>query len=215
MIRLVIADDHAVVRRGLTGLLESADDIEVVGAATNGEEAVGLVRDLRPDLVLMDLQMPGLDGVRATQAIVDEQLGADVLILTSFSDGHRLLAAIDAGAVGYLLKDAEPADLVAGIRAAARGESPIDPKAARHLFTSRSSRSDAAPSANVTLSTREREVLLLIVQGLANKQIARRLGITERTVKGHLTSAYQRIGVADRTQAALWAHQHGLNDPAP
>ncbi|MGZ5399453.1 MAG: response regulator, partial [Nocardioides sp.] len=199
MIRLVIADDHAVVRRGLTGLLESADDIEVVGAATNGEEAVGLVRDLRPDLVLMDLQMPGLDGVRATQAIVDEQLGADVLILTSFSDGHRLLAAIDAGAVGYLLKDAEPADLVAGIRAAARGESPIDPKAARHLFTSRSSRSDAAPSANVSLSTREREVLLLIVQGLANKQIARRLGITERTVKGHLTSAYQRIGVADRT----------------
>ena len=213
MIRLVIADDHAVVRQGLAGLLESADDIEVVGAATHGEEAVALARELRPDLVLMDLQMPGMDGVRATRAIVDEGLGADVLILTSFSDGHRLLAAIDAGAVGYLLKDAEPADLVAGIRAAARGESPIDPKAARHLFTSRSSRDGATPSTEAALSTREREVLALVVQGLANKQIARRLGITERTVKGHLTSAFARIGVSDRTQAALWAHQHGLHDP--
>ena len=215
MIRLVIADDHAVVRKGLTGLLESADDIEVVGSATNGEEAVEMARELVPDLVLMDLQMPGLDGVRATQAIVGERLAADVLILTSFSDGHRLLAAIDAGAVGYLLKDAEPADLVAGIRAAARGESPIDPKAARHLFTSRTSRTSrmtASASSEVALSAREREVLKLVVQGLANKQIARRLGITERTVKGHLTSAYQRIGVADRTQAALWAHQHGLNE---
>lgn len=212
MIRLVIADDHAVVRQGLVGLLGSADDLEVVGAATHGEEAVALVRELRPDLVLMDLQMPGMDGVRATRAIVDEGLGADVLILTSFSDGHRLLAAIDAGAVGYLLKDAEPADLVAGIRAAARGESPIDPKAARHLFTSRSSRKGVTPASDVALSTREREVLALVVKGLANKQIARRLGITERTVKGHLTSAFARIGVSDRTQAALWAHQHGLND---
>lgn len=215
MIRLVIADDHAVVRKGLAGLLESAEDVEVVGAATNGEEAVALAASLRPDLVLMDLQMPGLDGVRATQAIVEQGLGPDVLILTSFSDGQRLLAAIDAGAVGYLLKDAEPADLVAGIRAAARGESPIDPKAARHLFSSRNSRAAATPSPEVTLSTREREVLALVVQGLANKQIARRLGITERTVKGHLTSAFQRIGVTDRTQAALWAHQHGLNEPTP
>jgi DNA-binding NarL/FixJ family response regulator len=215
VIRIVIADDHAVVRKGLTGLLESADDIDVVGSATDGEAAVELARTLRPDLVLMDLQMPGVDGVQATRAIVEEQLGADVLILTSFSDGNRLLAAIDAGAVGYLLKDAEPADLVAGIRAAARGESPIDPKAARHLFVSRSSRAGASPPSGVTLSTREREVLALVVQGLANKQIARRLGITERTVKGHLTSAFQRIGVTDRTQAALWAHQHGLNDTTP
>jgi DNA-binding NarL/FixJ family response regulator len=215
VIRIVIADDHAVVRKGLTGLLESADDIDVVGSATDGEAAVELARSLRPDLVLMDLQMPGVDGVQATRAIVEEQLGADVLILTSFSDGNRLLAAIDAGAVGYLLKDAEPADLVAGIRAAARGESPIDPKAARHLFVSRSSRAGASPPSGVPLSTREREVLALVVQGLANKQIARRLGITERTVKGHLTSAFQRIGVTDRTQAALWAHQHGLNDTTP
>lgn len=215
MIRIVVADDHAVVRKGLTGLLESADDIDVVGAASDGEAAVELARSLRPDLVLMDLQMPGVDGVQATRAIVEEQLGTDVLILTSYSDGHRLLAAIDAGAVGYLLKDAEPADLVAGIRAAARGESPIDPKAARHLFVSRSSRAAEAPRSEVALSTREREVLALVVQGLANKQIARRLGITERTVKGHLTSAFQRIGVTDRTQAALWAHQHGLNDTTP
>lgn len=213
MIRIVIADDHAVVRTGLAGLLDTVDDIDVVGAATNGEEAVELARSLRPDLVLMDLQMPRLDGVQATRLIVEERTGADVLILTSYSDGHRLLAAIDAGAVGYLLKDAEPSDLVAGIRAAARGESPIDPKAARHLFTSRSSRRD--PGAPEQLSTREREVLQLVLQGLANKQIARRLGISERTVKGHLTSTFQRIGVSDRTQAAVWAHQHGLNDTPP
>lgn len=212
MIRIVVADDHAVVRSGLAGLLDTVEDIEVVGAATNGEEAVDLARSLRPDLVLMDLQMPLLDGVQATRLIVDEGAGADVLILTSYSDGHRLLAAIDAGAVGYLLKDAEPADLVAGIRAAARGESPIDPKAARHLFTSRSSRRDTEAS-GAQLSAREREVLQLVLQGLANKQIARRLGISERTVKGHLTSTFQRIGVSDRTQAAVWAHQHGLHEP--
>lgn len=215
MIRIVIADDHAVVRRGLVGLVESAPDLEVVGAGSNGQEAVELTRALRPDLVLMDLQMPVLDGVRATRRIVEEQLGADVLVLTSFSDGDRLLAAVDAGAVGYLLKDAEPRDLVEGIRAAARGESPIDPKAARHLLLSRTSGAARPPTTDVTLSSREREVLLLVVQGLANKQIARQLGISERTVKGHLTSAFQRIGVADRTQAALWAHQHGLRTPTP
>lgn len=211
MIRLVIADDHAVVRRGLTGMLGELDDVEVVGVAADGAEAVRQVGELAPDLVLMDLQMPVLDGVAATRTITEQSPGTDVLILTSFSDGPRLLAAIDAGAVGYLLKDAEPEDLVAGIRAAARGESPIDPKAARHLLTSRATgrwaEEQAAP--RTVLSVREREVLDLVAAGLANKQIARRLGITERTVKGHLTSAFQRIGVADRTQAALWVERHG------
>lgn len=211
MIRLVIADDHAVVRRGLTGMLGELDDVEVVGVAADGTEAVALAHELAPDLVLMDLQMPVMDGVAATRTITEQSPGTDVLILTSFSDGPRLLAAIDAGAVGYLLKDAEPEDLVAGIRAAARGESPIDPKAARHLLTSRATGrwADEQAAPRAALSVREREVLDLVAAGLANKQIARRLGITERTVKGHLTSAFQRIGVVDRTQAALWVERHG------
>lgn len=211
MIRLVIVDDHAVVRRGLTGMLGELDDVEVVGVAADGAEAVALAHELVPDLVLMDLQMPVMDGVAATRTITEQSPGTDVLILTSFSDGPRLLAAIDAGAVGYLLKDAEPEDLVAGIRAAARGESPIDPKAARHLLTSRATGrwADEQAAPRAVLSVREREVLDLVAAGLANKQIARRLGITERTVKGHLTSAFQRIGVADRTQAALWVERHG------
>jgi len=208
MIRIVVADDHAVVRQGLTGLLDSTDDLSVVGVAVDGHQAVALAREHRPDVVLMDLQMPGLDGVEATRAIVAEDLGAEVLVLTSFSDHARILAAIDAGAVGYLLKDAEPADLLDGIRAVARGESPLDPRAARLLLTSRASGGGADQA--VDLSPRETEVLRLVVEGLLNKQIAVRLGISERTVKAHLTSIFQRTGVADRTQAALWAERHGL-----
>ena len=208
MIRVVLADDHAVVRRGLAGLIESTDDLEVVGVAKDGSEAVALVREHRPDVAVMDLQMPVLDGVAATRAIVAEQSGTEVLVLTSFSDHARIDAAIDAGAVGYLLKDAEPEVLLDGIRAVARGESPLDPRAARRLL------SRAAPGTGTVpaeLSLRETQVLRLVVEGLLNKQIAGRLGITERTVKAHLTSAYQRIGVADRTQAALWVERHGLD----
>lgn len=205
MIRVVVADDHAVVRRGLVGLIDNADDLEVVGVASDGAAAIELVREHRPDVVLMDLQMPGVDGVEATRTIVADELGAEVLVLTSFSDNARIMAAIDAGAVGYLLKDAEPADLLEGIRAVSRGESPLDPKAARLLLRSRTATGD-----EIELSPRELEVLRLVVEGLINKQIARRLGITERTVKAHLTSIFQRIGVADRTQAALWAQRHDL-----
>ncbi|WP_439939085.1 response regulator [Nocardia sp. N13] len=212
MIRVVLADDHAVVRRGLAGLLESTDDLEVVGVAKDGREAVDLVREQRPDVAVMDLQMPVLDGVEATRAILAEDVGTEVLVLTSFSDHARIDAAVEAGAVGYLLKDAEPEVLLDGIRAVARGESPLDPRAARRLLL-RASRG-AVPAAASTvpdLSPRETEVLRLVVAGLLNKQIAARLGITERTVKAHLTSAYQRIGVADRTQAALWAQRHDLS----
>ncbi|GAA5118376.1 response regulator transcription factor [Alloalcanivorax gelatiniphagus] len=212
-IRVVLADDHAVVRRGLAGLIESTDDLEVVAVAGDGSEAVDLVREHRPDVAVMDLQMPVLDGVEATRAIVAEQLGTEVLVLTSFSDHARIDAAVEAGAVGYLLKDAEPEALLDGIRAVARGESPLDPRAARRLLSRASgSGAVAAPGdeGSAGLSPREAEVLRLVVEGLLNKQIAQRLGITERTVKAHLTSAYQRIGVADRTQAALWAERHGL-----
>ncbi len=158
----------------------------------------------------MDLQMPELDGVEATRKIVSEAEADDppqVVVLTSFSDTERIVAAIDAGAVGYLLKDTEPEDLLEGVRAAARGESPLHPRAARQLLTARTKQT---PTTTVDLTPRENEVLGLVRKGLANKQIARRLGISERTVKAHLTSTFQRIGVTDRTQAALWAERHGI-----
>ena len=203
-VKVVLVDDHAVIRAGLEQLLAGTEDIEVVGTAANGAEAVEAVRRLRPDVVLMDLQMPVVDGVAATRSIMAEKLGVDVLVLTSYSDNERIIAALDAGAVGYLLKDAAPDDVLQGIRAVSRGESPIHPKAARALLGSR------AGSSQVQLTSREREVLGHVRAGLANKQIARRLDISERTVKAHLTSAFARIGVSDRTQAALWAERNGL-----
>lgn len=206
MIRVVLADDHAMVRRGLEQLLNVEPDIEVVGLAEDGAEAIELVSQTRPDVVLMDLQMPGIDGVEATKRIAgSSETETAVVVLTSFSDSERILAALDAGAVGYLLKDAEPENVIEGLRAAARGESPLHPRAARQLLTARST------SASVELTPREREVLGLVRSGLANKQIARRLGISERTVKAHLTSVFQTIGVVDRTQAALWAERHNID----
>jgi DNA-binding NarL/FixJ family response regulator len=202
-IRVVLVDDHVVVRRGLAQLLDGAGDIEVVGQAGDGAEAIEVVRAARPDVVVMDLQMPGVDGVEATRRVLEDQPDLQVVVLTSYSDGARIVAALDAGAVGYLLKDADPEDVLDGVRAVSRGESPIHPKAARQLLTARA----GAPS-RVELTPREAEVLGLVRSGLANKQIARRLGISERTVKAHLTSVFQRIGVADRTQAALWAERN-------
>jgi len=203
-ITVVLVDDHAVVRTGLAQLLSGAPDIEVVGQASDGAEAIEVVRATRPDVVVMDLQMPGMDGVDATRAIVAEGLGSEVVVLTSYSDSSRIVAALDAGAVGYLLKDADPEDVLDGVRAVSRGESPIHPRVARQLLTARTE----APVTAATLTSREAEVLELVRTGLANKQIARRLGISERTVKAHLTSVFQRIGVADRTQAAIWAERN-------
>jgi DNA-binding NarL/FixJ family response regulator len=207
VIRVLVVDDHSMVRAGLQQLLGSASDIEVLGLAGTGAEAVQLAEQLRPDVVLMDLQMPVKDGVAATAEIRALLPEAQVVILTSFSDRDRIVGAIDAGAVGYLLKDASPDELLAGVRAASRGESPLHPRAARELL---SARTDAASNPVVELTARETEVLGLVRQGLSNKQIARRLGITERTVKAHLTSCFQRIGVLDRTQAAVWAERHGV-----
>lgn len=202
-IRVVLVDDHAVVRRGLEQLLAGVEDIDVVATAADGAEAVDVVARLRPDVVLMDLQMPGMDGVAATRRILSTA-DPDVLVLTSFSDIDRIEAALDAGAVGYLLKDADPDDVIDGIRSVRRGESPIHPKAARRLIGAR--RPTVAPA--TVLTARESEVLDLVRRGLANKQIARRLGITERTVKAHLSAIYTTIGVTDRTQAAIWAERH-------
>ena len=205
MIRVLVAEDHAVVRSGLLQLLESEEQIVVVGAAAGGEEAVALAASEGPDVVLMDLEMPGMDGIEATRRIREAQPEVNVVLLTAFSDRERILAAIDAGAVGYLLKDAEPDELLRGLEAAARGESPLSPKAAQALVAARGEL-DASPH----LTPREDEVLALLAEGLPNKLIARRLDISEKTVKAHLTSIFQRIGVTDRTQAALWAQRrHG------
>ena len=203
MIRVVIAEDHAVVRTGLVQLLAGVENVEVVGVASGGEEAVTLAERESPDVVLMDLEMPDMDGVEATRRIRSINEAVTVVVLTAFSDRQRILDAIDAGAVGYLLKDAEPEDLVRGIEAAARGESPLDPKAAQALVAAR-----ASHQGDPELTPREREVLALLADGLPNKLIARRLEISEKTVKAHLTSIFQRIGVTDRTQAALWAQRN-------
>lgn len=206
-VRVLVVDDHAVVRGGLVQLLESTDGVSVVGQAADGAEAVRRVAELRPDVVLMDLQMPVMDGVRATREILAGPHHCEVLVLTSYSDAERIVDALDAGAVGYMLKDAEPDDLVAAVHAVAQGESPLHPRVARQLLTARSR--TLTPGA--ALTAREREVLALVREGLANKQIARRLGISERTVKAHLTSVFATIGVSDRTAAALWAERHDLS----
>lgn len=205
MIRVVIADDHRVVRVGLEQLLSTFDDIQAVGFAEGGEEAIALCMALDPDVLLLDLSMPDVDGIEVTDQLRDTAPRTRVVVFTSFSDSERIVRALDAGAIGYLLKDAEPEEILAAIRAAARGESPIAPRAAAELLADRKSRSPT-----VELTARELEVLRLVVDGLANKQIARRLGISEKTVKGHLTNLFQRIGVVDRTQAALWAERTGV-----
>ena len=207
MISVLVVDDHSMVRAGLQQLLASMDDVEVVGLAENGAVAVELAAQVNPDVVLMDLQMPVMDGVQATAALREQNPQTAVVIVTSFSDRERIVGAVDAGAVGYLLKDASPDEILSGIRAAARGESPLHPKAARELL---SARAETPTRGEVELTARETEVLGLVRAGLSNKQIARRLGITERTVKAHLTSCFQRIGVLDRTQAAVWAERHGI-----
>jgi DNA-binding NarL/FixJ family response regulator len=208
MIRVLVVDDHAVVRGGLEQLIATATDMELVATAVNGAEAVARAGDSAPDVILMDLSMPVLDGIAATHQIMAFDPEARVIVLTSFSDDRRILDALAAGATGYLLKHAGPDELLGAIRAAATGGAPLDPKAARVMLDSRRPRRAADG-----LTGREQEVLRLVVAGLANKQIGRRLGIAERTVKSHLGHIFERLGVTDRTQAALWAKEHLPEDP--
>ena len=205
MIRVLIADDHPLMRQGLTDLLRTCRDIEVVATVEDGAAAVAAAARERPDVVLMDLLMPVMDGVEATRTIVTATPNVRVVVLTSLSQPERILEALRAGAIGYLLKDSEPDDVARAIMAAAAGHAPLDPRAATALLPQQ-----PAKSPTDELSTREREVLALVGVGLPNKAIATRLGISEKTVKVHLGRLFARIGVADRTSAALWAQRHDL-----
>ena len=208
MIRVLVVDDHRLVRAGLITLLEAAGDIEVAGEAADGRQALEAARAVAPDVVLMDLSMPVLDGVAATRLLLQERPQARVVALTSFSDRQRVNDVLAAGAIGYLLKDSRPDELLAAVRSAAEGHAPLDPRVAGALLPGRE------PPAADLLSEREKQVLRLAAAGLANKQIARRLGISESTVKVHIGNIFRQIGVRDRTSAALWAREHLPSPPS-
>ncbi|OCA84417.1 DNA-binding response regulator [Bacillus sp. FJAT-27225] len=204
-IRIVIADDHHVVRRGLAFFLKTQDDFEIIGEASNGVEAVKLAVDLKPDITLMDLDMPVMDGISATAKIREQDPTSKVMILTSFSDQDHVLPAIEAGAAGYQLKDVQPDELAASIRKLVSGEAQIHPKATTHLLTSIKSGRQVDE-----LTRREKEVLQEIASGKSNKEISSALFITEKTVKTHVSNILGKLGLADRTQAALYAVKNGL-----
>ena len=209
MIRVLIADDHAVVRRGLRTFLELQDEIEVVGEAEDGEEAVGAAGRLRPDVILLDLVMPRLDGVAAIHGIRERSPATRVIVLTSFLDDDKLLPAVRAGAAAYLLKDVQPQDLVAAIRTVHGGESQLHPAAAARVMAELA---DGGPrkEPRAVLTPRELEVIALVARGLPNKVIARELGVSEKTVKTHVSNLLGKLGLTDRTQAALYAVREGL-----
>jgi DNA-binding NarL/FixJ family response regulator len=205
-IRVLVCDDHAVVREGLRTFLLLQDGIVVVGEAADGLEAVAAARQLEPDVVLMDLVMPGIDGVEAMRRIREHRPGARVVVLTSFTDDEKLLAAVRAGAAGYLLKTAPPQEVVRAIRAAHAGDAVLDPAPAGRLLLALAT----GERARQPLTPREREVLELLTRGHANKRIAAELGVSEKTVKAHVGRILAKLGVSDRTQAALYAVREGL-----
>jgi DNA-binding NarL/FixJ family response regulator len=207
MIRVLLVDDHPLVRHGLTDLLAGTDDLRVVAAVDDGDAAAAAAVEHQPDVVLMDLSMLRMDGIVATRELLAAVPTARVIVLTSFCENERIHDALEAGAVGYLLKDAEPEDVVRAVRDAAAGDAPLSPRAARALLPQNRRPGRAATEA---LSAREREVLSLVAAGLPNKSIARRLDISEKTVKAHLTRVFSVLGVTDRTSAALWAQRHGV-----
>jgi DNA-binding NarL/FixJ family response regulator len=203
-IRLVIADDHLVVRDGLRGMLESQPDFEVVGEAANGEEAVHLASSLQPEVILMDLRMPEMDGVSAIREIKSSQPEIEILVLTTYDSDADILPAIEAGATGYLLKDASREELYAAIRSTAHGESMLAPGVAAKLIGRM-----RAP-AEEQLTKRELEVLQLVAEGASNKDIAGRLHISQATVKSHLIHIFGKLGVSDRTAAVTVAYKRGF-----
>jgi two-component system, NarL family, response regulator LiaR len=212
-VRVLIAADHQVVREGLRMILsEERETIEVVGEAADGQEVVRLAERLQPDVVLMDLLMPGMDGVAATERVRAGGTGPRVLILTTYADDERVRDAVRAGATGYLLKDVLRAQLVQAIHAAAVGVPTLDPRAQQHLMRQVATPPTASPFAGLT--PRELDVLRLVARGLGNKQIAAELNLSVGTVKGYVSAILPKINVGDRTQAALFAVKHGLEDAA-
>lgn len=213
-IRVLIVDDHRMVRNGLRDFLSGEADLLVVGEAETGEQAIERVRELAPDVVLMDLIMPGMGGIPAIGTLRRSHPEVKIIALTSFADDEQVFPALQNGANGYLLKDVDPDELASAIRAVRRGESPLDPEVAKRLIT-QFQRGPAAPAPKAEhepLTERERDVLRLLTEGKSNKEIANQLFIGDRTVKSHLSAIFQKLNVEDRTQAALYAVRHGLVD---
>jgi NarL family two-component system response regulator LiaR len=208
-IRVLIADDHAIVRKGICALLATEPNIEVVGEARDGQEACTQAQKAKPDVILMDLVMPGMDGLEATRRIVNLQPEARVLVLTSFAEDDQVFPAIKAGAHGYLLKDTGPEDLVQAIQQVHRGESSLHPSVARRLLRQLSASSEQGSDRDV-LTERELEVLRLVAQGQSNKEISGMLTISEATVRTHVSNILAKLNLCSRTQAALYALREGL-----
>lgn len=213
MIRVLIADDHHVVRRGLMFFLKTQKDMDIVGEATNGREAVEMTKTLKPDVVLMDLVMPEMDGIQATKRIKTKFPQVQVLMLTSFSDRDHVIPALKAGAAGYQLKDIEPDDLAEAIRKLMRGENTLHPDATTQL-EKESELVEMRPHEEHPLTPREQDVLSELTKGKSNKEIASSLFVTEKTVKTHISNIFTKLQVQDRTQAALYAVKHGLTEPS-
>ncbi len=212
LISVIIVDDHAVVRNGIAGYLNTQPDFTVVGEAESGASALRLVEQHAPDVVLMDLIMPDMDGITATAHIKERSPHTQVVILTSFHEDKHIFPAIKAGALSYVLKDIGPNELIETIRAAARGDATLHPEVARRLMQQVREDSDEPPAPLTELTEREYEILLLIAKGLSNAAIAEKLVITYQTVKGHVSNILSKLNVADRTQAAIYAWRLGLVD---
>ncbi|KUJ68941.1 LuxR family transcriptional regulator [Streptomyces albus subsp. albus] len=206
--RVLLVDDHQVVRRGLRTFLEVQDDIEVVGEAADGEEGVARAAELRPDVILMDVKMPGMDGVEALRRLREADSPARVLVVTSFTEQRTVVPALRAGAAGYVYKDVDPDALAGAIRSVHAGHVLLQPEVAEALLTQEVA--NGGPGRQNALTEREREVLALIADGRSNREIARALVLSEKTVKTHVSNILMKLDLADRTQAALWAVRHGI-----
>jgi NarL family two-component system response regulator LiaR len=209
-ITVMIVDDHEMVRQGAAGYLSSQDDIQVIAEASSGEQAIALAREHIPRVVLMDLVMPGMDGIEATRKIKDVSPRSQIMILTSFHEDENIFPALQAGAISYILKDVKAGELVEAIRAAARGEVTLHPRVAERVIQSFQGEGKAVSPAFTELTGREMEVLKLIARGFSNHKIAEALTITDGTVKGHVSNILSKLQLADRTQAAVYAWQEGL-----
>jgi NarL family two-component system response regulator LiaR len=208
-IRVLVVDDHAIVRRGIRALLAEIDDIEVVGEASDGQEAIARTDSLSPDVILMDLVMPGMDGIKATRQITKHESGPRVLVLTSFASDDQVFPAIKAGALGYLLKDSEPAELVQAIHQVYRGEPSLQASIAQKVLHELRHPATRRPTPD-PLTDREMEVLRLVAKGLSNPEIAQRLIVTEATVRTHVSNILSKLHLANRVQATLYALQEGI-----